>query len=51
MFEFIKRTKRVRFSVLSDLWLTDISTRVKQSTLANYQTLLRKHLLPVFGSQ
>lgn len=51
MFEFIKRTKRVRFSVLSDLWLIDISTRVKQSTLANYQTLLRKHLLPVFGSQ
>lgn len=49
MFEFIKRARRIKFSTLSTLWLEDDCSKVKESTLANYQTLLRKHLLPVFG--
>lgn len=49
MFEFMKRPKRMRFATLAELWLEDINGKVKESTRANYQTLLRKHLLPTFG--
>lgn len=44
MFEFMKRPKRMRFATLAELWLEDINGKVKESTRANYQTLLRKHL-------
>lgn len=40
---------RMTVKALFDEWLLSISSRAKESTIANYKMKIRKHLLPDFG--
>lgn len=40
---------RMTVKALFDEWLLSISSRTKESTIANYKMKIRKHLLPDFG--
>lgn len=42
-------TEHILFSQCASHWIDNVSKRVKASTLANYNFLLKKHILPYFG--
>ena len=48
--EYQTSDTKIRFKEAAEQWFLSAKLRIKQSSCANYQNILNKHLLPAFGN-